>query len=134
MAEIGADGINGDTQDGVPLAFSMAADKIGHPLVFEPEGGPSDEALAWNVMTWGQYKYPFVPMVDKYKWLEPRHMVNISDRWKRTKPTTCSSPSSTAWVGKAGKISGVSGTALRRAMRKPRDEWPPSNARSRRFS
>jgi formylglycine-generating enzyme required for sulfatase activity len=24
-------------------------------------------------------------MVDKYKWLEPRHMVNISDRWKRDK-------------------------------------------------
>src|SRR5258706_13439356 len=43
MAEIGADGINGDTQDGVPLAFSSAADKTGHPLVFEPEGGPSDE-------------------------------------------------------------------------------------------
>ena len=37
MAEIGADGINGDTQDGVPLAFVEAAEKIGHPLVFEPE-------------------------------------------------------------------------------------------------
>ena len=85
MAEIGADGINGDTQDGVPLAYSLAADKAGHPLVFEPEGGPSDEALAWNVMTWGQYQYPFAPLVDKYKWLEPRHMVNISDRWKRDK-------------------------------------------------
>lgn len=85
MAEVGADGINGDTQDGVPLAFSAAADKTGHPLAFEPEGGPADEALAWNVMTWGQYQYPFVPMVDKYKWLEPRHMVNISDRWKRDK-------------------------------------------------
>ena len=85
MAEVGADGINGDTQDGVPLAFSAAADKLGHPLAFEPEGGPADEALAWTVMTWGQYSYPFVPMVDKYKWLEPRHMVNISDRWKRDK-------------------------------------------------
>ncbi len=85
MKEVGADGINGDTQDGVPLAFSTAADKVGHPLVFEPEGGPSDEALAWNIMTWGQYSYPFVPMVDKYKWLEPRHMVNISDRWKHDK-------------------------------------------------
>jgi iron(II)-dependent oxidoreductase len=85
MAEVGADGINGDTQDGVPLAFSLAADKVGHPLAFEPEGGPADEALAWNVMTWGQYQYPFVPMVDKYKWLETRHMVNISDRWKRDK-------------------------------------------------
>ncbi len=85
MAEIGADGINGDTQDGVPLAFSLAADKTGHPLAFEPEGGPSDEALAWNVMTWGQYQFPFAPLVDKYKWLEPRHMVNISDRWNRDK-------------------------------------------------
>ena len=85
MAEVGADGINGDTQDGVPLAFSLAADKTGHPLAFEPEGGPSDEALAWNVMTWGQYQFPFVPLVDRYKWLEPRHMVNISDRWNRDK-------------------------------------------------
>jgi formylglycine-generating enzyme required for sulfatase activity len=85
MKEVGADGINGDTQDGVPLAFSLAADKAGHPLVFEPEGGPSDEALAWNLMTWGQYQFPFTPLVDKYKWLEPRHMVNISDRWNRDK-------------------------------------------------
>jgi iron(II)-dependent oxidoreductase len=85
MAEIGADGVNGDTQDGVPLAFSVAADKSGHRLVFEPEDGPSDEALAWNLMTWGQYQFPFAPLVDKYKWLEPRHMVNISDRWNRDK-------------------------------------------------
>ncbi len=85
MAEIGADGINGDTQDGVPSAFSHAADEAGHPLIFEPEGGPSDEALAWNLMTWGQYQFPFTPLVDKYKWLEPRHMVNISDRWNRDK-------------------------------------------------
>lgn len=85
MAEIDADGINGDTQDGVPLTFSRASDRLKHPLAFEPEHGPSDEALAWNVMTWGQYQYPFVPLVDKYKWLEPRHMVNISDRWNRDK-------------------------------------------------
>jgi formylglycine-generating enzyme required for sulfatase activity len=81
MKEIGADGVNGDTQDGVPLGFSLAAEKIGHPLAFEPEDGPSDEGLAWNVMTWGQYNFPFLPMVDRYKWLETRHMVNISDRW-----------------------------------------------------
>ncbi len=85
MKELNADGINGDTQDGVPLAFSLAADKVGHPLAFEPEGGPSDEAVAWNVMTWGQYKFSFAPQVDRYKWLESRHMVNISDRWNRNK-------------------------------------------------
>ena len=85
MKEIGADGINGDTQDGVPLAFSAAADKQNYPLVFEPEGSPSDEALAWNLMTWGQYKFEEVPTVDRFKWLEHRHMVNISDRWNRSK-------------------------------------------------
>ena len=85
MKEIGADGINGDTQDGVPLAFSLAGEKINHPLVFEPEGSPHDEALAWDVMTWGQYTYQFVPTVDKYRWLEPRHQVNIQGRWVREK-------------------------------------------------
>jgi formylglycine-generating enzyme required for sulfatase activity len=87
MKEIGSDGINGDTQDGVPLAFSEAAEKFGHPLAFEPEGSPSDEALAWNVMTWGQYsgQFNFVPGVDRFRWIEPRHMVNISDRWNRSK-------------------------------------------------
>jgi gamma-glutamyl hercynylcysteine S-oxide synthase len=81
MKEIDADGVNGDTQDGVPLGFSLAAEASGHPLAFEPEDSPSDEALSWNVMTWGQYTFPFVPMVDRFKWLETRHMVNISDRW-----------------------------------------------------
>jgi formylglycine-generating enzyme required for sulfatase activity len=85
MKEVGADGINGDTQDGVPLAFSLAADNSGHPLVFEPEGSPSDEALAWNVLTWGQYKFDFVPTVDRFRWLEPLHQVNISHRWNRDK-------------------------------------------------
>jgi iron(II)-dependent oxidoreductase len=85
MAELGADGINGDTQDGVPLVFSLAAEKVGHPLAFEPESGPSDEALAWNIMGWGYYQFPFAPLPDRYKWLEPRHMVHISDRWSRNK-------------------------------------------------
>ncbi len=85
MKEIDADGVNGDTQDGVPLGFSLAAEKIGHPLAFEPESSPSDEALAWNVMTWGQYEFPFIPLVDRFKWLETRHMVNISDRWAKDK-------------------------------------------------
>ena len=85
MAEIGADGINGDTQDGVPRAFVDAALRAGHPLAFEPEGSPHDEAVAYNLLTWGQYEFPFVPRVDRYKWIEPRHMVNISDRWNHDK-------------------------------------------------
>ena len=81
MKEIGADGINGDTQDGVPLTFTLAAEKIQHPLAFEPESAPSDEALAWNVLGWGYYQYQFIPQVDKTRWLYPRHQVHISDRW-----------------------------------------------------
>ncbi len=85
MAETGADGINGDTLGGVPRAFRAASDGIGHPLALEPEGAPPDEALAWNTMTWGYWKYSFIPSISKYKWLEPRHMVNISNRWARNK-------------------------------------------------
>jgi formylglycine-generating enzyme required for sulfatase activity len=85
MAEIGADGINGDTLDGVPQAFRVASDRTGHPIALEPEGGPADEALQWNNLTWGYWKYPFVPMISRYKWLEPRHMVNVCDRWNRDK-------------------------------------------------
>jgi formylglycine-generating enzyme required for sulfatase activity len=85
MKELDADGMNGDTQDGVPLAFALASESTGHPLAFEPEGAPADEAVAWDVMTWGQYSFTFAPQVDRYKWLESRHMVNISDRWNRNK-------------------------------------------------
>ena len=85
MADIGADGINGDTEHGVARAFPEAADRAGHPLVFEPELSLPDEAVAYNLMTWGQYSYGFVPGVDRFKWIEPRHMVNVSDRWKRDK-------------------------------------------------
>jgi gamma-glutamyl hercynylcysteine S-oxide synthase len=88
MKAIDADGMNGDTQQGVPQAFSLAAEKIGHPLAFEPEGSPHDEGIAWNVLTWGQYgpaNFPFAPSVDRFRWLEPRHEVNIQGRWNRNK-------------------------------------------------
>jgi len=86
MKQIDADGINGDTQDGVPLAFMQASEQAGHPLAFEPEVGLADEDLAWDVLSWGYYfKFPFVPQVDRFRWLETRHMVHVCDRWNRTK-------------------------------------------------
>ena len=111
MKEINADGINGDTQDGVPLAFSLAADAAGHPLAFEPEGGPADEALAWDVLTWGQYKFQFVlPTVDRLS-LEPKHLVNIQGRWNRGKNRR-SSICIFQWrrLGELRKTSGAYGT------------------------
>lgn len=86
MAEIGADGVNGDTMNGVPKAFRDASDKTGHPLVFEPEGYVGqDEMLAYNNMSWGYWRYPFTPLLSQGKLLEPRHMINVSDRWNRSK-------------------------------------------------
>jgi formylglycine-generating enzyme required for sulfatase activity len=86
MAEIGADGVNGDTFDGMPRAYRTASDQTGHPVVFEPEGSPrADEQLMWNNQSWGYWKFPFAPMVSKLKWLEPRHMINVCDRWARDK-------------------------------------------------
>jgi formylglycine-generating enzyme required for sulfatase activity len=86
MAEIGADGVNGDTMRGVPRAFRDASDKTGHAVVFEPEGYPqSNEMLAYNNMSWGYWRYPFTPLLSEGKLLEPRHMINISDRWNRSK-------------------------------------------------
>src|SRR5258706_6343065 len=65
MKEIGADGINGDTQRGVPVAFNLAADRINYPLVFEPEAPFDDTMLANNLMSWGYYQrgFEFAPRV-----------------------------------------------------------------------
>ena len=86
MAEIGADGVNGDTFAGLPRAYRTASDETGYPLVFEPEGAPAaDEGLMWNNQSWGYWAHSFVPPVSKLKWLEPRHMINVCDRWARDK-------------------------------------------------
>lgn len=89
MSAVGADGIFGDTQDGVPLAFPLAAEKAGHALAFQTELSPSDEDVAWNLSSWWQESpsvyEQFAPKVDRYKWLEPRHIATVSERWSRDK-------------------------------------------------
>ena len=82
---VGADGLNGDTYNGVPRAFFDACDAAGHPVVLQPESTISaEEQLIWNVQSWGK-KAPneAVPPVAKFKWLEPRHMINYENRWGR---------------------------------------------------
>jgi hypothetical protein len=87
LAEVGADGVNGDTLRGIAARFKTAADAAGHPLALEPEHAmPMPfEDLSWNTMTWGYWQYPVAPMVSALKWLEPRHMVNVCDRWNHSK-------------------------------------------------
>jgi len=85
MKAVGADGINGDTMLGFPRDFLDASNRVGYAVALEPEVGLKDlEMIAWNTMSWGYWPYlEQVPVVSKYKWLEPRHMVNISERWAR---------------------------------------------------
>lgn len=83
-AAVGADGVNGDTYNGVPRSFLEASEAIGHPLVFQPESTPyADEALMWNNQSWGKASTDIIPAVSKLKWLESRHLVNIENRWAR---------------------------------------------------
>jgi formylglycine-generating enzyme required for sulfatase activity len=91
MKEIGADGINFDTLESVPAQFRQASDAISYPLALEPQFQPRDESLAWTNLSWNDWvtwegkPYPFIPMVSKNKWMEPRHTVNITDRFTRDK-------------------------------------------------
>jgi formylglycine-generating enzyme required for sulfatase activity len=82
LTEVGADGINGDTLEGVPRIFHQETARLKHPLLAEPEAGlASGEMLNYNVMSWAYLNYGFAPPVSLYKWLEPRHMVHVCDRW-----------------------------------------------------
>ena len=85
LAEVGADGVNGDTLNVVPRAFRTSSDETGHPLVLEPEDLNVDLGLPWNNLSWGYWDYSFIPTVSKFKWLEARHLVNICRRWGRDK-------------------------------------------------
>jgi|SRR5579862_1095512 len=91
MKEVDADGVNFDTLESVPPQFRKASDAIGHSLALEPQFQPRDESLAWSNISWNDWvtwegkPYPFIPMVNKQKWMEPRHMVNVTDRFTRDK-------------------------------------------------
>jgi formylglycine-generating enzyme required for sulfatase activity len=90
MAEIGADGLNGDTMFDVTADYFTASVADGDPLVLEPELGLVNTDLSpvqWNVQSWGEiWTYTtYTPEVSKAKWLEPRHTVHVNDRWSTSK-------------------------------------------------
>ena len=91
LKEVDADGINFDTMESVPPGFREASDAVGHPLALEPQFQPRDASLAWTNLSWNDWvtwegkQYPFIPMVSKNKWMEPRHTVNVTDRFTRDK-------------------------------------------------
>jgi formylglycine-generating enzyme required for sulfatase activity len=91
LKDINADGINFDTLESVPPGFREASDAIRHPLALEPQFQPRDASLAWTNISWNDWvtwegkQYPFIPMVNKNKWMESRHTANITDRFTRDK-------------------------------------------------
>jgi iron(II)-dependent oxidoreductase len=91
LKQIGADGLNFDTLESVPAAFRDTAAAEKHPLVFEPQFEIRDESIAWSTLgwndwvTWEDVQYPVTPMVSRSRWLEPRHMVHVTDRFTRDK-------------------------------------------------
>eukprot|EP01113_Clastostelium_recurvatum_P012691 TRINITY_DN1659_c0_g1_i5.p1 TRINITY_DN1659_c0_g1~~TRINITY_DN1659_c0_g1_i5.p1 ORF type:complete len:722 (-),score=166.39 TRINITY_DN1659_c0_g1_i5:56-1975(-) len=80
---INADGVNGDTMLDFGKQYFDASNNLGHPIALEPELGGTAATLAYTKMNWGYWTYQQIPVVDAMKWLEPRHMTNICDRWAR---------------------------------------------------
>ncbi len=89
MKDLGADGMNGDTMNGVTEDFEDACDSLNYHIALQPEVNISDlKMLEWNAMSWGYYwknwdslSFGYKPAVSLYKWMEPRHQVSITDRW-----------------------------------------------------
>jgi formylglycine-generating enzyme required for sulfatase activity len=84
--EAGLDGANGDTMGGVGQEYVKACDALNLSLAFEPEGGCRNIMnVQYDVLSWGYWSYDHIPSVDRFKWLDSRHLTNVCDRWQRNK-------------------------------------------------
>ncbi len=91
LHEIGADGINLDTLDAVPDELRDLSWGVQPPLALEPQMDPQNASLAVSPISWDDWVVwddlaaPFIPRVSRVKWLEPRHMVEVTDRYALSK-------------------------------------------------
>ena len=89
MKDLGADGLNGDTMTGVTKDFFDNYTTENYPVALQPEMNMNNlKMLEWNLVSWGYFfpdwgvlKYNYMPGVSIYKWLEPRHQIQVTDRW-----------------------------------------------------
>ena len=99
LKETGADGIDGDTMASVPEEWWNASVDAGFPIALQPEGGGTLRSMNWQTMSTlhceacnkpgsGTSDSPYFQAVDRYKWLEPRHMTNVRNRWQYDKTDT----------------------------------------------
>ena len=109
--ETGADGFNGDTYGEIPRAFFDHGAAEGLPPAMQAEGGGTLNSRLWSTLGWGEGFYwlelkpnepPVVdedaPVVDAFKWLQPRHMTNICRRWDQDRNNAIQ----TAWFNGIG--------------------------------
>jgi formylglycine-generating enzyme required for sulfatase activity len=80
---VDADGINGDVTLGLGEHWRTIFDKAKKGIVIEPELDFDNKYLEYDQMGWAYWEYPFIPSISKLKWIEPSHMIHISDRWAR---------------------------------------------------
>jgi iron(II)-dependent oxidoreductase len=81
----GIDGVNGDTMKGIGPGYLRACDDAGHALAFETELGiiPLSD-LQYDAMNWGYWPAAHAPPVDRYKWVESRHLTQVNERWAKS--------------------------------------------------
>ena len=91
LHEIGADGINLDTLNAVPDDVRDLSLSVKPPIALEPQMDPQNASLAASPISWDDWVLwddlaaPFIPRVSRVKWLEPRHMVEVTDRYALSK-------------------------------------------------
>jgi hypothetical protein len=91
LNDVGADGINFDTLAAVPDEARDLNQTAKPPLALEPQFDPQNASLSASAINWDDWVLwddqpaPFVPRVSKVKWLEPRHMVEVTDRYPHFK-------------------------------------------------
>ena len=68
IAEVGADGFNGDTMSSISSEFYAESVNLKHPIALEPEGGGGGVTINWDTMGWGYWSYPRVPSIDRYEY------------------------------------------------------------------
>lgn len=83
IKDVNADGFNGDTMGSIPQEFYTESLNLSHPIALEPEGGGGGATIAWDTMGWGYWGYAQVVAVDRWKWLDPRRLTNICERWSK---------------------------------------------------
>jgi len=92
LRDVGADGVNFDTINRVPVSFRAAAAAAGEPQpALEPQFDPQNDSLSFSAISWSDWVVwetlvtPTAPRLSRVKWLEPRHMVEVTDRYARVK-------------------------------------------------